>query len=118
MTLLLVYGTLQRGCRNHRHLAGAIYRGEATTAPGWVLYDVGGFPGLVAEPRSDDAVVGELWDITPETVTGLDRLEGVHLGLYVRTPIPLQAPAPTEAEAYVYRLGVTGRRRLSARWRE
>lgn len=118
MPLLFVYGTLQRGCRNHRHLAGAIYRGEAATGPGWALYDVGGFPGLVAEPAADAAVVGELWGIGAEALNQLDRIEGVPLGVYARVPLPMNPPAPAVAEAYVYQLGVTGRRRLENRWRE
>ncbi len=46
--LLFVYGTLKRGCRNHRHLAGQAFVGPARTAPGFTLYDLGGYPGIAA----------------------------------------------------------------------
>ncbi|HLP07080.1 MAG TPA: gamma-glutamylcyclotransferase family protein [Opitutaceae bacterium] len=118
MPLLFVYGTLQRGCRNHRQLAGARFLGEARALPGWALYDVGGVPGLVAAPGEDSTVEGELWEIPTESLVALDRFEGVPHGPYTRAPIPLTAPAPVVAETYRYELGVHGRLSLPSRWRE
>ncbi|MFT3829524.1 MAG: gamma-glutamylcyclotransferase family protein [Opitutaceae bacterium] len=117
MPYLFVYGTLQRGGRNHRQLTGARFIGEARTAPGWAIYDVGGFPGLVAAPGEDSTVAGELWEILAESLATLDRFEGAPHGPYMRAPIPLTAPSPVVAETHRYELGVLGRPRLPSRWR-
>lgn len=118
MPFLFVYGTLQRGCRNHRHLAAGHFLGDARTGPGWTLYDLGGFPGLVAAPGESSRVYGELWEVGPDTLARLDLLENVPAGVYTRDPVPLEPPAPVAVDTYVYRFGVTGRTRLPHRWRE
>jgi gamma-glutamylcyclotransferase (GGCT)/AIG2-like uncharacterized protein YtfP len=57
MTLVFIYGTLKRGGGNHHLLAGQEFRGPARTAPGFTLYELTGYPGMVPE-GGDRAGVG------------------------------------------------------------
>lgn len=117
--LLFVYGTLKRGCANHHFLTDQAFVGETRTAPGFRLYDLGGYPGLVAQPDDRDGVAGEVWSVGASALVRLDALEGLDEGLYRRELIPLVPPfADRGIEAYLYNLGVAGRRMLGSEWRE
>lgn len=119
MTLVFVYGTLKRGCSNHDFMAGQEFLGEARTAPGFRLYDLGGHPGMVVRPDDTDGVAGEIWAIDADCLARLDQLEGVAEGWYRREPVPLLAPfANRGIEAFVYPHDVTGRREVGPVWRE
>jgi gamma-glutamylaminecyclotransferase len=118
-TLVFVYGTLKRGCSNHAQMAGQTFVGEARTVPGFRLYDLGGYPAIVALPEDRAGVTGEVWSVDPTALQRLDRFEGVHEGLYRREPLPLQAPfAGQTVHAYVSALDVTGRREVGSTWIE
>jgi gamma-glutamylcyclotransferase (GGCT)/AIG2-like uncharacterized protein YtfP len=106
-TLIFVYGTLKRGGSNHAQLAGQIYLGPASTAPGYTLYSLGEYPGLVADPADRSGVNGELWAVDAATLARLDAFEGVDEGLYARVPAPLSTwpenlPATEAARAWMY----------------
>lgn len=117
--LLFVYGTLKRGCGNHRQMAGLTFVGDARTRPGFRLYDVGGYPGLVAASDDRNGVSGEVWSVDAAGLVRLDRFEGVAEGLYRREPVPLEAPFADQAvAAYVFGSSVTGRRVIGSEWRE
>jgi gamma-glutamylcyclotransferase (GGCT)/AIG2-like uncharacterized protein YtfP len=118
-TLLFVYGTLKRGCSNHRWLAGEEFLGAARTVPGFRLFDLGGYPAIAAVADDHAGVAGEVWSVRPPALAALDRFEGVHEGLYVRAPIALQAPfADRKVDAYFSVQGVMGRREIGAEWIE
>ena len=118
-TLLFVYGTLKRGCSNHRHLAGQRFVGLARTPPGYRLYNLGGYPAIVAKPDDRDGVVGEVWSVDNEALAQLDGFEGVHEGLYRREPLPLLAPfAGQKVDAYVSALPAIGRPEVGSEWTE
>jgi gamma-glutamylaminecyclotransferase len=118
-TLLFVYGTLKRGCSNHAILAGQEFVGPARTQPGYRLFDLGGYPGIVAMPDDREGVNGEIWSVDAEALARLDAFEGVHEGLYRREPLPLLPPfAARPVDAYVSALGVTGRREVGSTWTE
>lgn len=118
-TLLFVYGTLKRGCSNHAQMAGQKFVGEARTAPGYRLYDAGGYPGLVPDASDRDGVTGEVWSVDVAALQRLDAFEGVAEGLYRREPLPLLAPfADRRIDAYVFAQPVAGRRALGATWTE
>lgn len=85
-TRVFVYGTLLAGEPNHRLLARARLVAEGRTPPEYELRDLGAFPGLVGDGAH--AVEGEVYEVDPETLAALDRLEG-HPGFYRRTPITL-----------------------------
>jgi gamma-glutamylaminecyclotransferase len=117
-TLVFVYGTLKRGGSNHAFLAGQIFLGEARTAPGFSLYRLGGYPGMI--PRKNSAaegVTGEVWSVDEATLAKLDRLEGLAEGLYRREPVPLLPPfADRAVETYLYARSVEGAQPLGSTW--
>jgi gamma-glutamylcyclotransferase (GGCT)/AIG2-like uncharacterized protein YtfP len=83
---VFVYGTLLSGEGNHRLLAGGAFLGDARTAPGFELYDLGAFPGMVA--RGAGVVAGEVYGVDDATRARLDALEG-HPQFYRRRAIRL-----------------------------
>lgn len=70
---VFVYGTLRRGGSNHRLLAGAPRLGNWVTPPRYTLYDLGHYPGAVAQGST--ALVGEVYAVDARTLARLDRLE-------------------------------------------
>jgi gamma-glutamylcyclotransferase (GGCT)/AIG2-like uncharacterized protein YtfP len=116
---VFVYGTLKRGGSNHHHLNGQKFLGEARTAPGFRLYDLGGFPGMIARRDDREGVFGEVWAVAADALARLDELEGLAEGVYTREPVPLLPPFSTPpVDAYFYAGSVTGRRDLGAVWTE
>ncbi len=101
MTTVFVYGTLKRGGSNHVFLARQRYLGEARTAPGFTLYSLGDYPGMVRAPGDTTGVTGELWVVDDSCLAELDRLEGLDEGLYERIDVVL-APNPLAPSAQTY----------------
>jgi gamma-glutamylaminecyclotransferase len=117
MTPVFVYGTLKNGAGNHRFLAGQRLLGAGRTRPEFRLYELGGYPGMVAAPAGGRSIEGEIWEVDRECLVRLDELEGVGLGLYARTPVILLPPhdaAPVQT--YLYLGNVAGRRELGTRY--
>ena len=114
---MFVYGTLKRGGSNHACLAGQAFVGDARTAPGFRLYELDGYPGMVPEAGDRDGVFGEVWEVDAVCLSHLDALEGVGEGLYLRTRVPLLPPfADQPVETYLYARSVVGRRNLGSIW--
>jgi gamma-glutamylaminecyclotransferase len=99
VTLLFVYGTLKRGHRADRLLAGQRFVAAAATEPRYRLYDLGSFPGLVEVPDGV-AVVGEVWAVGECCLEELDDYEGAP-DLFARRPIAV-AGVGEPVEAYFY----------------
>ena len=119
MTPIFVYGTLKQGSSNHSSLAGQHFLGLARTVPGYRLYEVGGFPGMVAWPDDRHGVTGEVWSVSSPCLDELDALEGISEGLYQRVPVPLQQPfASLGAQTYLYLRSIAGRREIGETWLE
>jgi gamma-glutamylaminecyclotransferase len=117
MNRIFVYGTLKRGGENHVHLTGQRFVGEAATGPGFTLYGLQGFPGMVRAADAPDGVIGELWEVDADCLRTLDILEGVAEGLYQREAIPLRPPfSDLPVQAYLYRRSLEGRPRVGAVW--
>ena len=117
--LLFVYGTLKRGCSNHHFLTGQEFIGEAHTASGFRLFELGGHPGLVPRPADRDGVAGEVWAVDAEALVRLDGFEGLAEGIYRRELIPLREPfANRGIEGYLYNRSVAGKRDLGGVWNE
>jgi len=117
MKLIFVYGTLKRGGHNHHFISRQTFAGPAHTTPGFTLFDLGGYPGLVADIDAEEGVSGEVWSIDDECLSGLDVLEGTAEGLYRREPIALSPPfADRQVDAYFYNRSVRDRKRIGEHW--
>src|SRR3990167_2901926 len=107
---IFVYGTLREGCSNWKHLL----KGRAERiATGWthgIMYSMGGHPGVVFQEGSNK-IVGEIFEVSPEVLHDLDRLEGHVEGFpdqsgYYRIPVTVHITGGSthkgtiEAEAY------------------
>src|SRR5689334_8617863 len=103
MTTLFIYGTLKRGGSNHAFLAGQHFLGPARTVPGFALYSLGDYPGMVRAPGDTAGVTGELWVVDDACLAELDRLEGLDEGLYERVEVRLSPiPRAVTAQTYLY----------------
>jgi gamma-glutamylcyclotransferase (GGCT)/AIG2-like uncharacterized protein YtfP len=117
MNLVFVYGTLKRTFENHHYLEGQIFAGTAQTPPGFTLFELAGYPGMVSESGDLEGVRGEVWAVDDACLERLDGLEGVAEGLYSREAVPLGAPFQNKrVEAYFYLKGTEGRPRIGAEW--
>lgn len=98
--LLFVYGTLKRGRKNHRLIAGQEFIGPARTEPRYRLFDCGPHPALVAD-NDGIGVQGELYRVDEEELPDLDAFEEVPT-LFQREEIRLEnVPGPVFAYLYV-----------------
>jgi gamma-glutamylaminecyclotransferase len=119
MTKLFVYGTLKRDGGNHHYLASQRFLGAARTSPGYRLFEVGGFPGMVPFLSDERGVTGEVWEVDDAGLAILDEFEGVHEGLYRRERVPLLPPFERESvDAYLYAKAVEGRPVIGETWPE
>lgn len=101
--LIFVYGTLKHRCSNHHVLADQHFLGEARTVPGYRLYHLGEYPGMVAASDDTVGVTGELWSVNPAALARLDAFEGTAEGLYRREPIQLLPPFSAHpVDTYLY----------------
>jgi gamma-glutamylaminecyclotransferase len=109
-TILFIYGTLKRNGSNHRHLVGQQFLGEARTSPGYRLYIVADYPGMVSDTADQRGVSGELWAVDSAKLAELDAFEGVPEKLYRRAPISLISPHQDQvAQTYLYLRNTRGR---------
>jgi gamma-glutamylcyclotransferase (GGCT)/AIG2-like uncharacterized protein YtfP len=114
---VFVYGTLKRGGSNHLFLRGQNYLGDARTAPGFTLYSLGDYPGMVRAPGDTHGVTGELWAVDDGCLAELDRLEGLDEGLYERIDV-LLAPnlIAGSAQTYLYLRQIDGLDAIGSTW--
>jgi gamma-glutamylaminecyclotransferase len=99
---LFVYGSLKRGERHHRELAGARFLGEAKTLAGYALVALGDYLALVQKAGAG-SVVGELYELPFERFSALDEFEGPE---YERVWLEVEVRSDAEkvkALAYVKR---------------
>lgn len=115
--LLFVYGTLKGGGANHAFLAGQTFVATARTRPGFRLYELDGYPGMVSDPTATEGVTGELWMVDRPALQRLDELEGLAEGLYRRAAVPLMSPHhQAVAETYLYSRSIAGRKVIGSSW--
>jgi gamma-glutamylaminecyclotransferase len=113
MTRLFVYGTLKRGRENHHWLSGQRFVAEARTAPGYRMFDLGGYPGLVRD-AGGLSIEGEIWEVDEPGLARLDVLEDIEGGEYERVLIDLDDGS--RVEGYLYLRDVRGRQDCGASW--
>jgi gamma-glutamylaminecyclotransferase len=117
MTTLFVYGTLKRGGSNHELLSGQRFLGPARTPPGYTLFSLDAYPGMIEFAADHDGVTGELWSVNDACLAKLDELEGLAIGLYRRGLIELATPRSTgPVETYLYLRDLAGRTHLGSHW--
>lgn len=75
--LVSVYGSLRQGHGNNRLLADAEFMGKQWIGPGYRMYSLGGFPGVVREP-GEGMVKIEVYKVNKDILERLDHLEGFH----------------------------------------
>jgi gamma-glutamylaminecyclotransferase len=109
--IVFIYGTLKRGCSNHRYLAGQDFLGQAATAALYRLYDLGGYPGMIAASPGRQ-IPGELWQIDEPCRALLDELESVDVGEYQLVPVELSSALP-DVMTYLYRWPIDPERELT-----
>ena len=72
---VFVYGTLLKGEGNHRLLENSKFVGKDSVI-GFKIYNLGYFPACVPSEEYPCVVFGEVYEISNETLSSLDRLEG------------------------------------------
>ena len=100
---VFVYGTLRRGVGHPMSEVMERFAQEVGAARvAGRIYELGGFPGLVAGEEGD-WVVGEVFRVlnAGELWPRLDAYEGVAQGLYAREKMPVRGLAGVK-EAWVY----------------
>ena len=114
-TRLFVYGSLRRGEANHAVLGGArLVKEDARTAPGYALYDLGPYPGMITEGHAK--VTGDVYELDDAVLAAVDRFEE-HPHLFQRGRVELEDGTSAETY-YVGRDLVSGRPRIpSGAWR-
>jgi gamma-glutamylaminecyclotransferase len=102
MHKVFVYGTLKKGYGNHRLLKDSTFLGNALTFEKFTLYD-GGFPYLGRYGASQ--IIGEVYEVDDDTLSDLDRLEGVGHNFYDRWSTVAKLEAPNDdnpISCYIY----------------
>lgn len=82
MVKIAVYGTLKRGHYNHRFLENSKFIDKGITLDKYNMTSNGHFPYL--NPDGEHQIKIELYEVTPDVLKNLDRLEG-HPTFYTRT---------------------------------
>ncbi len=83
MHYVFVYGSLRYGFELHHLIAKSRYVGLGFVE-GYIMYNLGGYPGVV---KGDGIVWGEVYEVNSETLRKLDEVEdfeGLEDDLYVR----------------------------------
>lgn len=104
MHRVFVYGTLKRGFRNHRLLEGSTFIGEAHTLTPYRMLD-GRYPVLRDAGPDCKTISGEVYDVDAPTLSALDELEGIELGMYDRVEIDValhDTESRQRCSAFVY----------------
>jgi gamma-glutamylcyclotransferase (GGCT)/AIG2-like uncharacterized protein YtfP len=74
MNKVCVYGSLRKGMYNYVLMQNTIYLGDSEVQ-GATLYDMGSFPRIALD-HGETSVKAEVYEVTEEQLTLLDRLEG------------------------------------------
>lgn len=118
MHRIFVYGTLKRGGVNHAYLGGQRWVGVAHTEPRYRMFDLGGYPGMVAVAADGLSIQGEVWDVDDACFAQLDLLEDIEGGEYRRTRIHLMSPyEEARIQGYLYLRPTDGAPDVGECWR-
>ena len=95
-----VYGSLRKGMHNHYLLGNSKFLGKAKGS-GLVMYSMGGFPAVVPSGNDHETIVVELYEVSPQVLEILDRLEG-YPEWYNRKVHTFITEEGTKEEAQIY----------------
>lgn len=87
-SIVFVYGTLKRGCRNNHYLDDATFLGDAETVTKYSMRKHKYWYPAVIETLEHYHIIGELWVCSDQTLKCLDRLEGTP-DLFYRKEVPI-----------------------------
>jgi gamma-glutamylaminecyclotransferase len=108
MQLLFVYGSLKQGFANEHVNTGRRVAGRFRTREAFVLclHGTGEVPCLLSPAGEGHQVFGELYEVTPDDLARMDRLERVgDADGYERVDITIErvdGPGPTVCQAQAY----------------
>ena len=91
---VFVYGTLRRGASNAWRMVSGEFMGEARVCG--ELWKVDWYPGVILKGKG--LVLGEVWEVTGETMTALDEFEGSE---YQRVKVSVDLESKTD-EVWIY----------------
>jgi gamma-glutamylcyclotransferase (GGCT)/AIG2-like uncharacterized protein YtfP len=101
MKLVFLYGSLKRGEQNHGLMAGAEFRGPATTDCEFRLFALPHYPAMVRWPAAPLAIAGELYRVGAALLERLDHFEG-NGRLYQREEIRVIDEHARAQQAWTY----------------
>jgi gamma-glutamylaminecyclotransferase len=103
MSKVFVYGTLKKGYCNHSCLEDSPLVGKGKSVPRFRMFTNGYFPMVIRTFNTEGVqVTGEVYEVSPETLARLDRLEGVSYGHYRRDACAVRFEDGYQVTAYVY----------------
>ena len=113
---VFVYGTLMKNRSASHYMNDADFLGEAAL-PGFALYDLGWYPGILR--REGSTVHGEVYLVSEEMLKAMDSYEGEGF-LYARQTAGISGiNAYPEAQVYVYLRPVDEAQRIpGGRWNQ
>lgn len=102
MIKVFVYGSLKVGFHNHYILEGSEFIGDAVTSGKYSMLDLGSFPGVDIS-NNKTYILGEVYNVDPETFRRLDSLEG-YPDFYNRVEVVLNLDSGAICTAWMYYL--------------
>jgi gamma-glutamylcyclotransferase (GGCT)/AIG2-like uncharacterized protein YtfP len=81
---IFVYGTLRSGGSNHHFLRGSVCAEQNVRLSGYIMYNFGKYPFVKPCADTNRTILGEIYEISADTLQRLDKLEGTDVGLYER----------------------------------
>lgn len=99
MSYLFVYGTFRKGCSDEKLIAGAETLGTAETVEQYALCLINKKPVVTKRPMS--TIKGEVYSLTDEMLTKVDRLEK-HPHINKRELVPVKLNDGNVVEALLY----------------
>lgn len=98
-------------------MQGQHFIDTAATTPHYRLYDMGGYPGMVADLPNGLSILGEIWEVDEQALQSLDELEDLESGEYAREVIPLLPPYDQlTVQGYRYLFPIHEHRDVGHKW--